>query len=39
MISKKNKHLMGIKVDIRYCGMCKLDTFDKYDCIGITVKN
>ena len=30
---------MGIKVGIRYCGMCKLNTSDKYDCIGITVKN
>ena len=30
---------MGIKVGIRYCGMCKPNTFNKYDCIGITVIN
>ena len=30
---------MGIKVGIRYCGMCKLNIFDKYDCIDISVKN
>ena len=30
---------MGIKVGIRYREMCKLNTSDKYDCIGIIVKN